>query len=87
MAFLFFIVNFISLGNSYVPTDELLDSEEEKDAEPEAVAVTVEQTPMVAMEQTVAGETIADDRHAMLSAERCTLIQQRALKKSPIPCK
>lgn len=77
LAFLFFIVNFISLGNSYVPTDELLDSEEEKDAEPEAVAVTVEQTPTVAMEQTVAGETIADDRHAMLSAERCTLIQQR----------
>ena len=42
LAFLFFIVNFISLGNSYVPTDELLDSEEEKDAEPEAVAVAVE---------------------------------------------
>lgn len=77
LAFLFFIVNFISLGNSYVPTDELLDSEEEKDAEPEAVAVAVEQTPTVAMEQTVAGEAIADDRHAMLSAERCTLIQQR----------
>lgn len=77
LAFLFFIVNFISLGNSYVPTDELLDSEEEKDAEPKAVAVTVEQTPTVAVEQTVAGEAIADDRHAMLSAERCTLIQQR----------
>lgn len=77
LAFLFFIVNFISLGNSYVPTDELLDSEEEKDAEPEAVAVAVEQTQTVAVKQTVAGETIADDRHAMLSAERCALIQQR----------
>lgn len=81
LAFLFFIVNFISLGNSYVPTDELLDSEEEKDAEPEAVAVAVEQTPTVAMEQTATGEAIADDRHAMLSAERCTLSRSVGISK------
>ena len=77
LALLFFIVNFISLGNSYMPTDELLDNGDERDAEPEAVAEIVEELPTVAAEKTVAGETIADDRHAMFSAERCALIRQR----------
>lgn len=78
LALLFFILTFIALGNSYVPTDELLINEEEREAAlREAASGTVATASAAVKTASATAETDHATRPAALPAERCALIRQR----------
>ncbi len=60
MAFLFFVLSFVALGYSYVPTEALLDAEADEDTSPPVVVAQQEET---AAQQAVAlhGDACHDD--------------------------
>ena len=60
MAFLFFVLSFVALGYSYVPTEALLDTEADEDTSPPVVVAQQEET---AVQQAVAlhGDACHDD--------------------------
>lgn len=78
LSLLFFVMNFVALGNSYVPTDELLNAEEEQRETPSA------EKPDVTMQEDKGNEPpqnhqpcLLQDSNPLLPDDRIKLIRMR----------